>query len=82
MARPRVAYETHTAEDILSKARGYLPLDKLSLIEDAFDFAFRAHDGQKRLSGEPYVEHPINTALFLTELNLDASTLAAACSTT
>ncbi len=78
MARPRVAYETHTAEDILSKARGYLPLDKLSLIEDAFDFAFHAHDGQKRLSGEPYVEHPINTALFLTELNLDASTLAAA----
>ena len=78
MARPRVAYETHTAEDILSKARGYLPPDKLSLIEDAFDFAFLAHDGQKRLSGEPYVEHPINTALFLAELNLDASTLAAA----
>ena len=78
MARPRVAYETHTAEDILSKARGYVPSDGLSLIDDAFEFACRAHEGQKRLSGEPYVEHPIHTALFLAELNLDAATLAAA----
>ena len=78
MARPRVAYTTHTTEDILSKARGYVPSDKLALIEDAFDFACRAHEGQKRLSGEPYVEHPISSALFLADLNMDASTLAAA----
>ena len=78
MARARVEYELHTSEDILSKARVYLPPDGLTLIEDAFEFACRAHDGQKRLSGEPYVEHPINTALFLAELNLDAATLAAA----
>ena len=78
MARPRVAYEMHSAEDVLAKARGHVPPDGLSLIEDAFDFACLAHEGQKRLSGEPYVEHPINTALFLAELNLDAATLAAA----
>ena len=65
-------------EDILVKAKSYLPLDKVGLIEDAYNFAWKAHEGQKRLSGEPYVEHPINTALFLADLNMDASTLAAA----
>ncbi|MDP6495568.1 MAG: RelA/SpoT family protein, partial [Dehalococcoidia bacterium] len=64
--------------DILTKARSYLPPDKVGIIEDAYNFAWEAHEGQKRLSGEPYVEHPINTALFLADLNLDATTLAAA----
>lgn len=64
--------------DLLTKAKSYLPLDKVGIIEEAYDFARMAHEGQKRLSGEPYVEHPINTALFLADLNLDATTLAAA----
>ena len=65
-------------KDILTKARSYLPQDKVGIIEDAYNFAWAAHEGQKRLSGEPYLEHPINTALFLADLNLDATTLAAA----
>ena len=64
--------------NLLTKAKSYLPLDKVAIIEEAYDFAMMAHEGQKRLSGEPYVEHPINTALFLADLNLDATTLAAA----
>jgi GTP pyrophosphokinase len=65
-------------KDILTKARSYLPPDKVGIIEDAYNFASEAHEGQKRLSGKPYLEHPINTALFLADLNLDAPTLAAA----
>jgi GTP pyrophosphokinase len=65
-------------QDILTKAKSYLPEDKIGIVEDAFVFASKAHEGQRRLSGEPYMEHPINTALFLANLNLDAPTLAAA----
>lgn len=64
--------------DLLTKAKSYLLEDEVGIIEEAYDFALAAHEGQKRLSGEPYVEHPINTALFLANLNLDATTLAAA----
>ncbi len=61
-----------------SKAQEYLPPEKIALVEDAYDFAMKAHQGQFRKSGEPYVEHPLQVALVLAELQLDASALAAA----
>jgi guanosine-3',5'-bis(diphosphate) 3'-pyrophosphohydrolase len=63
---------------LIEKARGYLPSEKIALIEDAYHFASEAHQGQVRKSGEPYLEHPLQTALILAELQLDASSLAAA----
>ncbi len=60
------------------KAQGYLPPEKLAIVEDAYNFALKAHEGQVRKSGEPYLEHPLHTALTLAELQLDASSLAAA----
>jgi len=63
---------------LVEKAQGYLPSEKMALVEDAYNFAFKAHEGQVRKSGEPYVEHPLETALILAELQLDASALAAA----
>jgi len=56
----------------------YLPPEKIALVEDAYNFAKKAHQGQLRKSGEPYFEHPLQTALILAELQLDATTLAAA----
>lgn len=56
----------------------YLPPEKIALVEDAYNFAKKAHQGQLRKSGEPYFEHPLQTALILAELQLDAGTLAAA----
>jgi GTP pyrophosphokinase len=47
-------------------------------VESALDFAQRAHNGQKRRSGEAYIEHPIATASQLAVMRLDATTLAAA----
>ena len=45
---------------------------------DAYRFAREAHNGQFRLSGEPFIEHPLQTAEFLAGLRLDANALAAA----
>ncbi len=63
---------------LLEKAGEYLPPDKLPVIEEAYNFAAAKHAGQTRLSGEPYIEHPVQTAYILAELQLDASSLAAA----
>ncbi|MDO8567408.1 MAG: bifunctional (p)ppGpp synthetase/guanosine-3',5'-bis(diphosphate) 3'-pyrophosphohydrolase [Dehalococcoidales bacterium] len=63
---------------LLEKVRAYLPPEKIGIIEDAYVFAEKAHLGQVRKSGEPYLEHPLETALILAELQLDASSVAAA----
>ena len=64
--------------ELSEKAGEYLPADKLILVRDAYDFAVKAHQGQRRKSGEPFVSHPLRVALILAELQLDASSLAAA----
>jgi GTP pyrophosphokinase len=56
----------------------YLPPEKITLVEEAYQFAAEAHRGQVRKSGDPYIEHPLQTAFILAELQLDASSLAAA----
>ncbi len=60
------------------KAESYLPAEKFALVEEAYRFAAEAHHGQMRLSGDPYVEHPVQTSLILAGLQLDAASLAAA----
>lgn len=63
---------------LMEKAREYLPPEKVALVEAAYLFAAEAHRGQVRKSGAPYLEHPLATAFILAELQLDASSLAAA----
>jgi len=64
--------------ELLAKAREYLPPEKVALVEDAYNFAAEAHQGQVRKSGEPYLNHPLQTAMILAELQLDVSSLVAA----
>ena len=64
--------------DLLQKASTYLTEDRLHLVEQAYEFAEAQHAGQHRKSGEPYIEHPLNAALFLADLRQDSATLAAA----
>ena len=64
--------------ELAKKAGKYLPPEKLAKVEEAYHFASEAHQGQVRKSGEPYLEHPLEVALTLAELQLDASSLAAA----
>ncbi|MFC1985763.1 RelA/SpoT family protein [Chloroflexota bacterium] len=62
---------------LIDKAREYLLPEKIALVEDAYNYAMKAHEGQMRKSGEPYLEHPLQVALTLAELQLDSSSLAA-----
>ncbi len=63
---------------LLEKVKEYLPPDKLDIVKSAYEFASRAHEGQVRKTGEPFLEHPVQTAMILAGLQLDATTLAAA----
>ena len=65
-------------DTLLEKARTYIPADRLGIIGQAYAYAAKAHDGQVRRSGEPFIEHPLQTALYLADLRLDANALAAA----
>lgn len=49
----------------------------IELIKKAYNFAFNAHNDQKRESGEPYIIHPIEVAGILAEMGLDTSTIVA-----
>ena len=61
-------------EEILS----HFEPDEQKLIRQAFEFSSEAHAGQLRKSGDPYISHPLETALILTKLGLDAKAIAAA----
>jgi len=63
---------------LISKLETYLPPDQVELVQEAYDFAFQAHDGQRRRSGEPYITHPVAVADLLADLRLDAQTMMAA----
>jgi GTP pyrophosphokinase len=63
---------------LMEKVREYLPEDSLSFIEDAYNFALEAHGDQLRLTGDPFITHPVETAMIVTELYLDEVSIAAA----
>ena len=67
-----------TVNELIDKAQAYLPKEKMVVIQRAYEFAREAHEGQVRKSGEPYIEHPLQVAIILVGLQLDASSLAAA----
>ncbi|MDD6081353.1 MAG: bifunctional (p)ppGpp synthetase/guanosine-3',5'-bis(diphosphate) 3'-pyrophosphohydrolase [Oscillospiraceae bacterium] len=50
----------------------------MSKIISAYEFADKAHEGQKRTSGEPYIVHPVSVAFILLELGMDTDTICAA----
>ncbi len=56
----------------------YLEPDQVSSVYRAYLFGAEAHEGQRRLSGEPYITHPIAVARILAELRLDHQSLMAA----
>ncbi|MGW8188105.1 MAG: RelA/SpoT family protein, partial [Desulfobacterales bacterium] len=57
--------------DILEKVSEYSPEADLSLIERAYIYSARVHEGQVRLSGEPYLSHPLEVSGILADMNLD-----------
>ncbi|MEJ8545689.1 RelA/SpoT family protein [Brevibacillus borstelensis] len=63
--------------EVLTKAGSYLSKADLDLITRAYQLAEKAHEGQVRKSGVPYIMHPIAVAGILAELHMDAVTIAA-----
>ncbi|MGA8180736.1 MAG: bifunctional (p)ppGpp synthetase/guanosine-3',5'-bis(diphosphate) 3'-pyrophosphohydrolase [Desulfobacterales bacterium] len=63
--------------DIIDKITEYYPDVDLDIIDRAYIYSARVHDGQVRLSGEPYLSHPLEVAGILTEMKLDAVSVAA-----
>lgn len=65
-------------ESVIEKFKGYSPEGDEHLIRRAYEFAERVHEGQKRLSGEPYINHPVEAAETLVKLQMDANSISAA----
>jgi len=66
-----------TIEDLLNTVKQNNPQADLELVRRAYDFAEAAHQGQLRVSGEPYITHPLATAQILAEMRLDTTIIVA-----
>ena len=68
-----------TIDELIEKFKKYNNNEKdIDLIRRAYDYAEKKHFGQKRISGDDYILHPLNVALILTEISADAPCMAAA----
>lgn len=65
-----------TIDDLLNKIKSYYPTADTEFIRRAFEFSEKAHSGQIRRSGEPYISHPLGVAAILADLHLDLATVA------
>jgi GTP diphosphokinase / guanosine-3',5'-bis(diphosphate) 3'-diphosphatase len=63
--------------DITSKLLSYHPKADISLVEKAYVYSAKVHQGQIRLSGEPYLSHPLEVAYILTQMKMDVVSVAA-----
>ena len=63
--------------DILDKVLENHPDADVDIVDRAYIFSARVHDGQMRLSGEPYLSHPLEVAGILAEMKLDSVSIAA-----
>ena len=79
--RPDIAAETGSRfliSDLCKMLESYLDEDQVQDVYRAYLFGAEAHEGQRRVSGEPYIYHPIAAARILAELRLDHKTIVAA----
>ncbi|GIW39603.1 MAG: GTP pyrophosphokinase [Candidatus Binatia bacterium] len=65
-----------TFEELLEKVRSYHPTADAELLRRAYEFSARVHEGQRRLSGEPYLVHPLEVAGIIADLRLDTASVA------
>lgn len=68
-----------TIDDLIEKVTIYdNNLDDIETIRKAYQYAYKKHFGQKRISGEEYIQHPLHVALILTDISSDKDTICAA----
>jgi guanosine-3',5'-bis(diphosphate) 3'-pyrophosphohydrolase len=66
-----------SVHDLIERVQRYNPNAQVDLIRRAYDFSARAHEGQVRRSGEPYLRHPLAVAEVLATLKLDVPAIVA-----
>ena len=67
-----------TITELEKRVGNYLAPDEVAKVRRAYEFGAVAHEGQRRLSGEPYIHHPLEVARILGDLYMDHQTLMAA----
>ena len=72
--KPKTSKLSYELDDLSKK---YLATSARKNIQKAVDFADKAHDGQFRKSGEPFLIHPINVGIILAGLKMDGDTIDA-----
>jgi guanosine-3',5'-bis(diphosphate) 3'-pyrophosphohydrolase len=76
---PTTLFQKHTKiDDLCLVLNGYLSYKEIDLVKLAYKVANKAHTGQFRKSGEPYIHHPLSVALILADLKLDYFCIVAA----
>lgn len=71
--------ENISIEDLTQKVKEYDENpDDISLIRKAYEYAYKKHFSQKRITGDDYITHPLNVAWILTDVNADAEAISAA----
>ena len=65
-------------EPLLKTVREYNPKADLKEIQRAYAFAEISHEGQKRMTGDDFIEHPVAVATIVADLHLDTTTITAA----
>ena len=69
--------ENPKIKELISIVQDYIPKDDINTILKAVDFSKDAHNNQKRKSGEPYINHPIEVSKILANIKLDTSSIVA-----
>jgi len=67
-----------TVGELIERVRAYNPGGDVEVIQRAYDFSAEVHRGQRRLSGEPYLTHPLQVASIIADLRLDPPSVATA----
>jgi RelA/SpoT family (p)ppGpp synthetase len=63
---------------LIAKLESYLPAAQVERVQEAYELANESHKGQKRMTGEAYITHPVAVAMILADLRMDGQTICAA----
>ena len=67
-----------TITDLIERVKSYQPTAPVETIQHAYEFSASVHQGQRRLSGEPYLTHPLQVAGIIADMRLDVPSVATA----
>ena len=73
-----IKFNSISIEDLKTKLKKRIPKVNLDQIIKAYEYSKKAHEGQKRRSGEPYITHPLSVADILIDLDMDQESIITA----